>query len=156
MRLALTVPKPDSGLALSDVVITCGAPLVIGPAVRMDPNPLARVPATSPLTAYVEIYRLEPDREGDGRFEYVYTVKSLARDPRIWLQRALSPRVAAPSVEVSRVESTVGDIRRQFVSIPAGSLPPPGRYRLEILVHDLVSGQDARGHADFERLPPGP
>jgi GWxTD domain-containing protein len=155
VRLPLTVPKPAPGLALSDVVVTCGSPQVIGPAVRLDPNPLARVPATSPLTAYVEIYRLEPGRDGDGRFEYVYTVKSLARDPRIWLQRALSPRSPSPSLEVSRVESNSGGIRRQFVSIPARSLPPPGRYRLEVVVRDLVSGQEAKRYVDFERLAPG-
>lgn len=152
VRLKLSLPKPDSVLALSDVVVTCGAPAVIGQSVRLDPNPLARVPADAPLTAYVEIYRLDAGREGDGRFEYIYTIKSLARDERIWLQRALSPRAAAPTLEVSRIESTAGGIRRQFVSIPAHSLPPPGRYRLEVMIHDLVSGADAKGHVDFERL----
>ncbi len=150
VRVPLTVERPDSALALSDVVVTCGAPPVAGPAVRLDPNPLARVGPDAPLTAYFEIYRLAPGRDGEGRFEYVYTVKSLARDPRIWIQRALSPRSAPPSLEATRRESNVGPLRRQFVSVPVQSLPP-GRYRLEIRVRDLVSGQEVTGGADFER-----
>jgi GWxTD domain-containing protein len=154
VRIPFTVTKPDSALALSDVVVTCGAPLASGPSVRLDPNPQARVPAGSPLTAYFEIYRLAPDRDGESRFQYVYTVKSLARDPRIWIQRAISPRPVMPSVQASRTETNVGPLRRQFVSVPVETLPA-GRYRLEIVVHDLVSGQDAQGATDFERLGAG-
>jgi len=154
-RIELTVPRADSTLALSDVVVTCGVPIVMGPVVRLDPNPLARVPADAPLSAYFEIYGLEPGTDGESRFQYVYTIKSRARDARVWLQRALSPRPATPSVEISRVESNEGGLRRQFVTLPASELPPPGRYRLEIVVHDLVSGRDATASADFTRLSPG-
>ena len=121
-----------------------------GPGLRLDPNPRAGVGAGDPLTVYFEIYHLQAGTDGDAQFEYVYTVKSATRDPRIWLQRALSPRTATPSVEASRVERNVGGLRRQFVSVPVQALPP-GRYRLEIQVRDLVAGTEAKGHADFER-----
>jgi GWxTD domain-containing protein len=153
LRLALSVPQPDSLLALSDVVVTCGTPPVAGASVRLDPNPLARVRDGSPLTAYFEIYRLSPGADGEGRFEYVYTVKSLARDPRIWITRTLSPRAPTPSLQASRMETNTGPLRRQFVSVPVQPLPP-GRYRLEVQVHDLVSGQLAKSTTEFERVGP--
>jgi hypothetical protein len=152
-RVPLELSAPDTALALSDVVVTCGAPVAPGPSVRLDPNPLARVPAGAPLTAYFEVYHLAPGAGGESRFEYEYRVKSADRDPRIWLQRVLSPRPSPAEMEVSRRETNAGALRRQFVSVPVQSLPP-GRYRLEILVRDLRTGQEVRGAAPFTRLAP--
>lgn len=153
-RVMIDVPKPTESLALSDLVVTCGTPIVLGPSVRLNPNPRARVLAGAPLTAYFEIYRLTPGDDGQSRFEYVYTVKSGTPDQRVWLQRALSSRAPATALEVSRVETNFGELRRQFVTVPVQSLPP-GLYRLEIVVRDLVSGQEARTRADFVRAAAG-
>ncbi len=141
-------------LALSDVVISCGVPnLTPSAAVRITANPGAHVPAGAPLTAYFEAYRLQPGADRQSRFEYVYTVRSDVRDTRVWLQRAFAPRNLPPPIVTSREESFIGDIRRQFVSVPVQSLPP-GRYRIEIQVRDLVSGEVARGAAPFIRDEP--
>ena len=42
-------------------------------------------------------------------------------------------------------------LRRQFVSVPVSSLPP-GRYRLEVRVHDATTGNTALGIARYERV----
>ncbi len=154
LRLPVTVPPPDSSLALSDLVVTCGTPAPLEAAVRLAANPSGRVPGDGPLTAYFEIYRLATDAHGDARFEIGWVVRSDERDPRIWLQRALAPRRATPSIEATRRVTQAGPLRRQFVSVPVTSLPP-GRYRLEVTVRDLLSGAEATGMARFVR-PAGP
>jgi hypothetical protein len=137
------------GLALSDLVVACGIPrTTAGPGVRIEPNPGARVPGDGPLTAYFEIYHLRPGEDGQTRFEYVYTVRSADKDPRIWIQRLLAPRPAIPEIEATRTEEQVDTMRRQFVSVPVEDLPS-GRYMLEVRVRDLVSGLEVVREARF-------
>jgi len=142
-----------ASLALSDVVITCGAPEVGAGSVQLAGNPSARVAAADPLSAYFEIYHLATGAEGEAQFEYVYTVRSSERDKRIWVQRALAPRREPTPLVASRREQNPGSLRRQFVTVPVQSLPP-GHYRLEIRVRDLIAGTEASGAAEFVRQPP--
>lgn len=152
VRLPVTLAARDTALALSDLVVTCGTPAPLEAAVRLAANPSARVGPDDPLTAYFEIYGLTTGADGQSRFEIGWTVRSEERDPRIWLQRALQPRAAAPSMQATRRETNTGPLRRQFVSVPVQSLPP-GRYRLEVEVRDLLSGEEAAGRASFARAP---
>lgn len=150
LRLPVTLPGPDSTLALSDLVVTCGTPGPNEAAVRLAANPAGRVAGADPLTAYFEIYRLATDAQGQSRFEVGWVVRSDRRDPRIWLQRALAPRRPAPAIEASRRVTHEGSLRRQFVSVPVQSLPA-GRYRLEVTVRDLLTGAEAAGSVRFSR-----
>ncbi len=152
-REQVRIVQPVLALGLSDVVVACGSPMLpVGPnpVIRIEPNPAARVGANDPLTAYFEIYHLTPDTDGQSRFEYVYTVRSVERDPRVWLQRLLAPRIRPSPIEVSREEENPGDLRRQFVTVPIQSLPP-GKYRLEIRVRDLVTGGEVVRSALFQK-----
>jgi GWxTD domain-containing protein len=155
-RGEVELERARSGLALSDVVIVCGAPDPAVPspsgAVTIEPRPSARLSGAEALTAYFEIYRLTPDRDGRSRFQYEYTVRSAEKDPRIWIQRVLSPRPATPSISASREEQQPGVMRRQFLTVPIESLPL-GKYRLEISVRDLESGEEARRVAAFVKVP---
>lgn len=150
-RLPVRIPKPDSGLRVSDLVVTCGAPESAPAVVRLAPNPSGRVAAGEPLTAYFEVAGLAGDSVGLSRFSYEYLIRSTDRDPRVWLQRLLQPRPAAASLFARRDDSQMGDFRRQFLRVPIRSLPA-GRYRLEVLVRDLTSGAEVRRTADFEHL----
>jgi len=152
-RENVTLGSPAEGLALSDVAVSCGSPPVGERTVRLAPNPAARVEGSEPLVAYFEVYRLRPGSNGQSRFQYVYTVRSAEKDPRIWIQRLLAPRAQPPEISASREEENAGPLRRQFVSVPVQSLPP-GRYWLEITVRDLIAGTEAGGRASFVR--PGP
>ena len=144
------------GIALSDVLVSCGAPYV-GPgggglvAVRPEPNPGARVGPGDPLTAYFEIYRLRAGTDGQSRFEYLYTVRSAEKDPRIWIQRAFAPRRTPDPISVTRGDEQTGPLRRQFVSVPVQSLPP-GRYRFEVTVRDRVAATEARSDVEFVKV----
>jgi hypothetical protein len=149
-------------LSLSDLLVSCGVPDAAAiegalAAVRIEPNPEARVAAGSPLTAYFEIYHLSPSSEGLARFDFEYTVRSTSRDARVWLQRVFAPRPAIPSIHAEREEQQVGSLRRQFVSVPVQSLPA-GPYRLEIRVRDKVSGGEAVASTEFvhEAAPAAP
>ena len=82
------------------------------------------MPSCLPLTAYFEIYDLAPDERGRSRFEYVYTVRSVQRDDRIWIARVFKPTRTVPPIRASRQEEHVGTLRRQYISVPLGSLPP--------------------------------
>lgn len=152
-RADVALPAAGPGLRLSDVVVTCGAgPALPGPdgapAVRIEPNPTATVGADGPLTAYFEVYGLALDAGGRARFETSYTVRSAERDRRLWIQRALSPRSRIAPLQVTREEEQAGDLRRQFVLVPVQGLPA-GRYRLEILVRDLLAWREAREAVEF-------
>jgi len=137
LRAPVELVAARSSLALSDVVIACGTPGAGAGPVRIEPNPGARVPGAGPLTAYFEIYHLQPGSDGLARFEYVYTVRSATPDTRHWMTKFFSPP-APPPVSVSREEQHLGALRRQFISVPVASLAP-GRYRLEVTVRDLVA-----------------
>jgi GWxTD domain-containing protein len=148
LRRPVELSAPRGALALSDVVIACGTPEG-GATVRIEPNPGARVAGAGPLTAYFEIYHLRPDGDGLARFEYVYSVRSLARDSRHWVQKLFVP-APPPAVSVSREEQHLGGLRRQFISVPVAELAP-GRYRLEITVRDKVADEEVTRKLDFTK-----
>ncbi len=155
-RNGVDLAPVGSALGLSDVVISCGEPMTADrmsgtPAVRIEPNPGARISGSDPLTAYFEIYHLTPDRDGQSRFEYTYTVRSTEKDPRIWIKRLFQPRPQPPPISASRETENPGSLRRQFVTVPIQSLPS-GHYRLEIRVRDLIAGNEASRNADFVKL----
>lgn len=148
-RSEVALDSIPPALSLSDLVVACGAARpAVGPGVRIEPNPGARVKGDEALTAYFEIYHLRPGSDGQSRFEYVYTVRSAERDPRIWIQRLLAPRPAIPEIEATREEEQTSTMRRQFVTVPVDDLPP-GRYKLEVRVRDLVGGLEAVREALF-------
>ena len=141
-------PVPGA-LALSDIVLVCGPleTVPVGGSVRLDPNLERRIAGDEPLLAYFEVYALRPDAGGGTKFEYEYKVHALDRDPRPWFKRVLS-RSGSESISVHAPEEGVGPTRRQYLSVPAQSLPP-GRYRLEVAVRD--HGATARRTVDFEK-----
>lgn len=154
-RAAVRLGPPNPALELSDVVVSCGTPepgMTSGgtPAVRLTASPGARIDGAEPLTVYFETYHLRPGPDGISRFEYEYTVRSAERDPRIWIQRLISPRRGIPEVSAVRREEQVGDLRRQFVTVPVQPLPA-GHYRIEVRVRDLNAGTEAVKTADFVR-----
>ncbi|HUK63447.1 MAG TPA: hypothetical protein VLV15_08940, partial [Dongiaceae bacterium] len=93
-------------------------------------------------------------RDGQARFEYDCVVRSAEHDPRIWVQRLFSPRPRVPEIATTRTVENVGSLRRQFVSVPVQTLPP-GHYRLEITVRDLVAKQETTAAAPFFKPAPG-
>ena len=149
LRVPVELEAARSRLALSDVVIACGVADRGAEAVRIEPNPGQRVSGAGPLTAYFEIYHLRPGSDGFARFEYVYTVRSTAPDERHWLAKFFSPP-PPPAVSVSRAEQNLGALRRQFITVPVGSLLP-GRYRLEITVRDLVADDEVVKKLGFDK-----
>jgi len=138
----------DSSLAMSDVVVTCGLPAGPVSSVRLDPNPSAHVEVGQPLVAYFEVYHLARGADGEGRFEYETAVRSATPDRRIWLQRLLSPKRDGENLGFTRQDKVLGTVRRQYVSVPLTGLPP-GRYRLEVTVRDVLTGDERRSAAEF-------
>ena len=142
-------PLPGT-LALSDIVLVCG-PLETVPVdgvVRLAPNLERRIAGGEPLLAYFEVYALRPDAGGGTRFEYHYSVRSLDPDPRPWFKRMFS-RAGLEPIAVRTPEEGAGSTRRQYLSVPAQSLPP-GHYRLEVTVKD--HGATARRAMEFEKV----
>lgn len=151
-RERIVLAPPDSALAMSDLVVTCGLPPAPQTSVRLDPNPTGRVAAGEPLVAYFEVYHLARGPDGTGRFEYETTVRSAARDRRMWIQRWLSPRREGEALGVTRQDAVLGTVRRQYLSVPVQDLPP-GRYRLDVTVRDVLTGDERRRSAEFTRDP---
>jgi len=149
-RTTLEVPPPDGSLLMSDLVLTCGLPPAPTTSVRLDANPAGRVGPGQPLVAYFEVYHLARDAQGEGRFEYETAVRSAHRDRRIWIQRWLSPRREGQDLGFTRQDRVLGTVRRQYVSVPVQGLPP-GRYRLDLTVRDVLSGEERRTSAEFVR-----
>jgi hypothetical protein len=149
-RSAAALSPPTSTLALSDVVLSCGTPSVVGGggAIRLESSPEGRVARGAPLVVYFEIYRLATDAAGLARFEYEYTVRRLSESPDG--KKKASREAALASTSATRVETQVGALRRQFVTVPAQALPP-GRYRLEVRVSDLAAGTQAEQSVEFTK-----
>ena len=149
----IVIPDRQRGLALSDLVVVCGPPeLSIQPAggLRIEPSTGLLPVSGDQLTAYCEIYRLAPDASGDARYEYEFRVTSNLPEKRSWAGRLFLPRVLPPPIEVTRRETTRGDVRRQYFNVPIHLLSP-GPYRVEIRVRDLGTGAEAMAQAEFER-----
>lgn len=151
-RSPFEVGPPRAALELSDVLVTCGVPDPEGPAAAAGPEPHVgrRVTGAAPLTAYFEVYDLATGAGGRSRFQLTYSVRAAGRDRRNWVQRWLAPRAGTAPIVVTRDEEQAGNLRRQYLSIPVDRLAP-GRYRLEVRVVDLLSGEEARGGAEFTR-----
>jgi hypothetical protein len=150
-RDTLALAPVPRGLALSDVVLACGAPalMVSGSTVRLEANIAGRIAGRQPLVAYFEIYRLAADASGLARFEYEYTVRRVPKALTGLAKLFVLPEAPVVSA-TSREAEQVGTLRRQFVSIPAQSLAPD-RYRLEIRVRDLLTGAEVKGATEFVR-----
>jgi GWxTD domain-containing protein len=150
LRRPVSLEVPATPVALSDVVVSCGraADQASGETVRLSANPSARVMPGQPLTAYFEVYHLVAGEDGLARIEFEYTVRSTARDPRVWIQRLIAPRKAIPEITTRREDVQTGALRRQFVEVPVDGLPP-GPYRLDITVRDLIAGTQVTGSAGF-------
>ncbi len=149
-RAGATLAARAPGLALSDVVLSCGTPEVLtsGGTVRLESNPEARIPAGAPLVVYFEIYRLAPGADGLASFEYEYTVRRVLESAEG--KRKPAAQAALTSTSATRVETQVGTLRRQFVTVPAQTLTP-GRYQLEVRVRDLVAGAQVQRFLEFVR-----
>jgi GWxTD domain-containing protein len=153
LRRDLEIPHPLPGLALSDLVVTCGGAstnVAPGQGVRLELDTGLEPESGDHLDAYFEIYRLDADAGGEGRFEYECTVRPIVHDRRGWASRMLSPHVSPATLSMSRSEVTQGPIRRQFLSVPLHELLP-GHYLLEVRVRDKVSGDEAMCSAPFDR-----
>jgi tetratricopeptide (TPR) repeat protein len=150
-RAPVTLAPLPAGLALSDLVLSCGDPslMVSGSSVRLEANIEARVVGRRPLAAYFEIYRLAEGPDGLARFEYEYTVRRVPKAPTGLAKLFVLPEAPVIS-STSREAEQWGALRRQFVSVPTQSLAPD-RYRLEIRVRDLLSGAEAKGVTEFVR-----
>lgn len=150
-RVQVDLAAPPAGLALSDVVLTCGEPLLLveGHSIRLEADTRAHASGGAPLVAYFELYRLATDASGHSSFEYEYTVRRLVEgdDGR---RRPAGGRAALTSASASRVEVQVGAMRRQFVTVPTQSLER-GRYALEIRVRDVASGAVVSRNVEFVR-----
>jgi hypothetical protein len=151
-RREIELAESPARLALSDLLISCGPPAASAPGtVRPEPNPSRRVAASDPVTAYFEIYHLRRGADGLARFEYVYSVESAAKDERLWIQRMMAPRAKPDPISASRAETHAGDLRRQYLTVPLGTLPA-GRYRLLVRVRDMLTGTVAATETEFERV----
>jgi hypothetical protein len=150
LRSPVTLSAPETTLAVSDLVVACGraADQATAGAVRLNANPSARVMPGQPLTAYFEVYHLLAGSDGLARVEFEYTVRSTARDPRVWIQRLIAPRKAIPEISSRREDVQSGALRRQFVEVPIDGLPA-GPYRLDITIRDLIAHTEVTGTAPF-------
>jgi GWxTD domain-containing protein len=152
-RVSRDVAPSPAGLAISDLVVTCGPLDAMRGAteVRLGPNLAARVGDDGPLVAYFETYRLRPGPDGLSRVRYEYSVEPATQPARPWLQRLLSLGWSAPLYFARREETQAGPLRRQFISVPVQSLRP-GPYRLQVRVRDLVTGDVVTAATRFERV----
>lgn len=162
-RWDLRVEHPRAGLAMSDIVVSCGGAQVLPgapgepPSVRLTANPERVVRGREPLVVYFEAYHLQTDAGGQSYLEFEYTVRSIQQDRRNWFQRMLAPASRVPELTATRREDQPGNVRRQFVTVPVQALPE-GPYRIEVTVRDLRAGTSATSSADFDRRaarPPG-
>ena len=148
-RTSVALARAGVAIGLSDLVLCCGDPsqLADAGAVRVETDMDAIVRGRRPLIVYFEIYRLAPGPEGTSRFRYEYEVKRVAADRS---PTAIRDADRSPPVDrwVSRDETNLGRMRRQFIRVQTGSLAE-GRY--QVRVRDLVADAEAEQVVEFAR-----
>ena len=155
-RIEGELPPTGTGLALSDVVLACGATDAADRqgSVRVSPNVRARIAGERDVYAYFEVYHLHEAAGGGSRFEYEYTVDELGRRKPGRAARADRDK-PPPALSFRSLQEGVGPLRRQFIDVPTGALPP-GRYRLTIAVRDELAGTRTELSTEFEKVAASP
>jgi tetratricopeptide (TPR) repeat protein len=143
VHLHAQVASPSGRLALSDLVLLCGAqaPAMDAGAIRLEPDFEGHVTGSRSVTVYFEVDHLALRPDGTSRFAYTYTLRPVEGG-------TTAHRQAPPTFEAAREEENVGAHRRQFVSAPLRSLRP-GTYDFEVELRDLTSGATARSTTRF-------
>jgi hypothetical protein len=152
-------PIARQGLALSDLLVARRVEPRDSTATRWDdfliePN-AGRFEPGEPVGLLWEIYQLTPDSTGATRYEVALwiTVEAIDRSTAGWfasLLGGLGDQMGLTAVHDDRVSLTY---RREHSASPAGAQAehlmvelrdaPKGRYLLEVVVQDLVTGQTA-------------
>lgn len=148
----ISLPGAAEGIGLSDIVGVCSEPStqVQGGAVVLEASEDSRVQAGHDASCYFEISRLASASPGRSRFQYRYRLQRIAGEAGT----DGAPGVGHILREYTSEEIDVdGSLRRQFVTVPTRALPQ-GRYRLTILVRDLVAGLEVERAFDFEQEGP--
>lgn len=145
VRLSTSVAAAPRGLALSDLVLLCGASAPMSrDRIEIEPNLDRNVDGARSISAYFEVDGLATLEAGASRFSYLYRVRRVAE---VQGKEKLGETV----VEAARTEEHVGTLRRQFLTVPLPRLEA-GAYRLEVEVKDENSGAAARGEVRFAAL----
>ncbi len=148
LRLDRELAAPARGLGMSDVALCCG-PLDAGRgSVRVHLDPQAAVAGDDPLNVYFEVYHLQAASDGGTRFEYEYDVRPAGPDRRPWWSRL--PGADPSRLSYRSTQEGVGSTRRQFVHVPTGPLPE-GRYRISVVVRDLLAGTKVERSTEFDK-----
>lgn len=152
VRNRATIEAQEPGLALSDIVLACGDPTnqVSSSQVRLEANFEGSVSSSRPLAVYFEIGHLAMGADGQSRFEYEYSVRRDLDGGTRKARHGDRDDGATPLLSATRQESQVGELRRQFVTVPTQRLAV-GSYRLTIRVRDLVGGGVGEGTVAFTR-----
>jgi hypothetical protein len=146
------VPAPERTLSMSELILVCG-PLDAArgtSSVRLDPDLDRTVTGDEPLLAYFEVYRLRPDAQGVTLFDYEYTVRPVRSETNPL--RKLFPRQWTDQISVRSPADGMSPTRRQYITVPMQSLPP-GRYKLEVAVHDRLGMRSTRRSVEFTKVP---
>lgn len=149
------VPAPERTLSMSALMLVCG-PLDAArgtSSVRLDPDLDATIAADEPLLAYFEVYRLQPDAQGVTLFDYEYTVRPVRGESNPL--RKLFPKQWSDQISVRSPADGTSPTRRQYITVPMQSLPP-GRYKLEVSVHDRLGRRNTRRWVEFTKQAPPP
>ena len=145
------VPAPGRMLSMSEIMLVCGPldPARGTSSVRLDPDLDGTVTGDEPLLAYFEVYRLKPDAQGVTLFDYEYTVRPVrgASNPL----RKLFPKQWTDQITVRSPADGMSPTRRQYLTVPMQSLPP-GRYQLEVNVHDRLGMRSTRQSVEFTKV----
>ena len=143
VHLRAEIASPSGPLALSDLVLLCGAQAqaMDAGAIRLEPDFERHLAGARAVTVYFEVDHLALRPDGTSRFSYTYALRPVD-------EAATGRGRTQPAFEATREEENVGGLRRQFVSAPLASLKP-GSYDFEVELRDLTSGATARGATRF-------
>jgi GWxTD domain-containing protein len=165
MHALAVAPIPRSGLALSDLLVAQRVAPRDSAAARwsdflIEPN-AGRFEPGEPVGLLWEIYNLTPDSTGAARYEVGLwiTVEAIDRSKAGWfaaLLGGLGDQMGLTAVYGDRVSLTYrrantaspGAVQAEHLMVELRDAPK-GRYLLEVIVQDLVTGQQATATRAF-------
>jgi GWxTD domain-containing protein len=158
-RTIVQVPEfPADRLQTSDITFATAMEISASPGIfgkgdwNIYPHPFRVFNPDGEINIYFEIYGLGTDDEGLNNYRVTYRIKN--RSPQIksgwlWTKReSFSPEVASTFVDRRH-----GSTTRHPLSISAANFNEDS-YILDILVEDLISGQETETQTRFSVVPP--
>jgi len=155
-ELVEALPNPDSGLVLSDLVLSSKVETRLSPngdeKIYVQPFPFSSIYRFQPLYVYFEIYGLQIPTDEPGRYKIAFSAEVLSEDKNFLSQITdVVKKQLKRRIETESEYETFQSRTKEWLQLDFSRLVP-GKIRFTVTVTDLLSGKSESRDVDFQLL----